>query len=117
MGLEASASETCQISGTSSAVCQITLDLDIQLSGVASTRTSIALTTSFSGSDLAGVPVELTAGVEKLSAATPASASGSSTASGSSSKASGSGTAASSSGSGSAGAVSATSTSVSVIAS
>jgi hypothetical protein len=116
MGLEASASETCQISGTSSAVCQITLDLDIQLSGVASTRTSIALTTSFSGSELAGVPVELTAGVEKLSAATPASASGSSTASGSSSKASGSG-AASSSGSGSAGAVSATSTSVSVIVS
>lgn len=113
--MEATATETCDISGTSLAVCQITAGFDIQVSDIASTSTSFVTTTSFSGSELAGVPVVLTAGVEKLSAATPASASGSSTASGSSSRASGSGGAASSSAASSANAASTSSTSVSVV--
>jgi hypothetical protein len=87
-------------------VCQVTLDLDIEVAGVTTMKTNTVITTSLSGSDMAGVPVVLTAGVEKLSAATPASASGSSTAGGSASKATGS-----------AGAVSTSSTSVSIVSS
>jgi hypothetical protein len=84
------------------------LDLDIEVAGVTTMKTNTVVTTSLSGSEMAGVPVVLTAGVEKLSAATPASASGSSTAGGSSSKATGSG---------SANAASTSSTSVSVVSS
>jgi len=73
MGLDATASETCKISGTTAASCQITLDLDIEVAGVTSTHTKIVTTTSYSGSELAGVPVTLTAGVEKLAAATSGS--------------------------------------------
>jgi hypothetical protein len=117
MGVEASASETCQISGTTSAVCQITLNLDIEVSGVTTVNTQVITTTSFSGSEVAGVPVTLTGGVEKLAAAaTAASGSGSSSAgSGSSSRASSSAGAASSSIAGSASAASTSSTSVSVV--
>ncbi|KAG9573073.1 hypothetical protein KCU77_g15382, partial [Aureobasidium melanogenum] len=92
MGVEASVSEACQISGTTSAVCQVTFNMEINVQDVTSTSTSIETTTTLS--ELAMVPVELTAGVEKLSAATPASAAAS--ASGSS-KSSGSANAASSS--------------------
>jgi hypothetical protein len=84
------------------------LDLDIEVAGVTTMKTNTVVTTSLSGSEMAGVPVVLTAGVEKLSAATPASASGSSTAGGSSSKATGSGLA---------NAASTSSTSVSVVSS
>jgi hypothetical protein len=115
MGFDASASETCDIKGSTSAVCRVTVNLDIEVAGVTTMTTNTVITTSLSGSQLPVVPVVLTAGVEKLSAATPASASGSSTASGSSSKASGSGGAASSSMAGSASAASTSSTSVSVV--
>jgi hypothetical protein len=117
MGFDASASETCDMSGTTSAVCKVTVNLDIAVAGVTTMTTNTVITTSLSGSQLPVVPVVLTAGVEKLSAATPASASGSSTATGSSSKASGSGSAASSSVAGSASAASTSSTSVSVVSS
>jgi hypothetical protein len=112
MGVEASASETCQISGTTSAVCQITLNLDIEVAGVTTVNTHV-VTTSFSGSVVAGVPVTLTGGVEKLAAATAAS--GSVSGSGSSSKASSSGGAASSSVAEAASAASTSSTSVSIV--
>ncbi|KAH0400926.1 hypothetical protein KCU89_g4691, partial [Aureobasidium melanogenum] len=95
MGVEASVSEACQIKGTASAVCQVTFNMEINAQDV-TTSTSVKTTTTLS--ELAMVPVELTAGVEKLSAATPASAAASSTASASgSSKSSGSANAASSS--------------------
>jgi hypothetical protein len=113
MGVEASASETCQISGTTSAVCQITLNLDIEVAGVTTVNTHVVTTTSFSGSVVAGVPVTLTGGVEKLAAATAAS--GSVSGSGSSSKASSSGGAASSSVAEAASAASTSSTSVSIV--
>ncbi|KAK6006319.1 hypothetical protein QM012_006729 [Aureobasidium pullulans] len=112
MGVQGSASETCQISGTTAAVCKVSVEFDISIKDVATTSTAIVTTTTFTGSEMAGVPVELTAGVEKLSGATPASAAASSTASASkSSKASGSSTAASSSAAGSASAASSSSAS------
>ncbi|KAI4728514.1 hypothetical protein E4T49_03704 [Aureobasidium sp. EXF-10728] len=83
MGLGASASETCKISGTASAICTVIVDLEVDVPDVTSTTTSVAITTTLTGSQLAGVPVELTGGLEKLSAATPASGSGSSASSGS----------------------------------
>ena len=86
MGIDATASKTCKMSGTTSAICTVHLDLDYEITGVTSGKTNIAVTTSYSGADMAGIPVTLTAGVEKLSAATPAS--GSSNASGSGSAAS-----------------------------
>ncbi|KAI4849653.1 hypothetical protein E4T44_03215 [Aureobasidium sp. EXF-8845] len=109
MGIDASASETCKFSGTTAAVCQVTFDVNIEVTGVTSTHTKIVTTTSYSGSELAGVPVTLTAGVEKLAAATSGSGSGSgsSTAAG----------AASSSVAGSANAASTSNTSVSVVSS
>ncbi|KAH0367631.1 hypothetical protein KCU65_g4542, partial [Aureobasidium melanogenum] len=110
MGVEASVSESCDISGTASAVCQVTFNMEINVQDITSTSTSIETTTTLT--ELGMVPVVLTAGVEKLSAATPASAPASSTASASgSSKASGSGNAASSSAAGSANAASSSSTS------
>ncbi|KAG9679630.1 hypothetical protein KCU95_g13724, partial [Aureobasidium melanogenum] len=96
MGVEASVSESCDISGTASAVCQVTFNMEINVQDITSTSTSIETTTTLS--ELGMVPVVLTAGVEKLSAATPASAPASSTASAAgSSKASGSANGASSS--------------------
>jgi hypothetical protein len=116
MGVEASASNTCQISGTTSAVCHVTFNLDVEVAGVTTVNTQIVTTTSFSGSVLASVPVTLTGGVEKLAAATAASGSGSSSAgSGSSSRASSSAGAASSSVAGAASAASTSGTSVSIV--
>jgi hypothetical protein len=108
MGIDASASETCKFSGTTAAVCQVTFDLNVEVAGVTSTHTKIVTTTTYSGSELAGVPVTLTAGVEKLAAATSGSGSGS----GSSTAGAG---AASSSVAGSGNAASTSSTSVSVV--
>ncbi|KAI5207359.1 hypothetical protein E4T39_02015 [Aureobasidium subglaciale] len=99
LGVEASGSEVCKITGTEAAVCTVTLNINIPDVTALSTETVVTLT----GSQFNSVNVELTAGLEKLASATaPAtgSASGSSSSSSSSAAASVKAASASDSGSG-----------------
>lgn len=102
MGQAVSVSETCDLSGTTQAVCTADLTLSLAADGT-TINTGLLTTTTLTGTELAYVPVTLTAGVEKLASATQTgSASGSGSSSGSASgSASGSSASAASSGSGS----------------
>ncbi|KAI5243260.1 hypothetical protein E4T42_07416 [Aureobasidium subglaciale] len=82
LGVEASASETCKITGTEAAVCTFTMNVNIP----DVTALSIESFVTLSGTLFNSFPVQLTAGLEKLASATaPASATGSASGSTSSS--------------------------------
>ncbi|KAI5275871.1 hypothetical protein E4T47_01231 [Aureobasidium subglaciale] len=106
LGVEASASETCKITGTEAAVCTFTVNVNIP----DVTALSIESFATLTGTLFNSFPVQLTAGLEKLASAT-ASASATGSASGSTSSSSStrtaSGSALSSSAAASAGAASA----------
>jgi hypothetical protein len=76
-GQQVSASETCELAGTTSAICEITFSLSIAVPGQTTILTSSATTVTLTGSQASPGPVTITAGVEKLAAATGASGSGS----------------------------------------
>ena len=65
LGVEASASESCKMDGTTSASCDVAFTIE-----AGATRTALTTSLILTGSQMALIPIELTGGLEKLAAAT-----------------------------------------------